>query len=214
MAATAAALFVAFWICVGLSIAWVDYRAYRRAGPLHGRPTPIAELEDGREAKLVGTVRLAEQGLKAPVSGRPCAGWVMRVARRSWLRWKPLKTDRRATGFYLDDGTGEVFVPLDDANVRVSLVTGARYTTRRRGKIRRALRAVLGEVRQAHPRARIRCDEGAIVEGTRVAVYGRVRRRPDARPEKVEAYRTRPYAYVLEAADEGLHLSDDRAALG
>lgn len=204
-----------FWMSVGLSILLADMWAWRRAGPLQVKPSRVDELRDGDEAKLVGTVRLldeVEEGepLRAPVSGRTCAGFELRIARRGLLRWSPLGVAREGRGFYLDDGTGAVLVPLDD-EVRVDLCTAARSHEGKRGRVRRRLRryveAWIGE-------GPVRCDEGLLVPGARVAVYGRMRERPDARPSQEGHYRTRPYRFVVEAARDGLLVSDDRAVLG
>ncbi|MEM9074064.1 MAG: GIDE domain-containing protein [Myxococcota bacterium] len=211
MAATAAALFVSFWIMLGLSILLADVSAYRRTGPLHKPPRAIEKLDDGEEVKLVGTVRLADDALKAPVSGKPCAGYEVRVARRRLMRWRPVRVARERVGFFLDDGTGEVFVRLDEG-AQVQLVTSARYRASR--KLRRSIRGVLGNLLQEAPARSYRCDEGALTEGARVAVYGVARQVSDARPEREDGYRARRYRFVVESAREGLYVSDERAALG
>ncbi|MCA9614669.1 MAG: hypothetical protein H6724_04275 [Sandaracinus sp.] len=204
-----------FWISIGLSILFVDLRAWRRAGPMQVRPKAVEALHDGEEAKLVGTVQLLEESdggepLRAPVSGRLCAGFELRLARRGWLRWLPLARTREGRGFYLDDGTGAVLVPWNE-DVRIELCTAARSHEGKRGRVRRALRPHVAPFLSS---GAVRCDEGLLVPGARVAVYGRVRERPDQRPSQDGSYRVRPYRFVLEPSRDGLLVSDDRAVLG
>lgn len=204
-----------FWISIGLSILFFDLRAWRRAGPLQVKPRTVRELSDGEVAKLVGTVRLLDEDedaepIRAPVSGRTCAGFELRVARRGLLRWLPLATAREGRGFYLDDGTGAVLVPLDD-EVKIELCTAARSHEGRRGRVRRALRSYVAPFLRE---GAVRCDEGLLVPGALVAVYGRMSERPDARPSRDGDYRRRPYRFVVEPSQDGLIVSDDRAVLG
>jgi len=204
-----------FWMSIGLSILFFDVRAWRRAGPMQVKPRPVSELADGDVAKLVGTVRLLDEDeeaepLRAPVSGRPCAGFELRVARRGLIRWRSLATAREGRGFYLDDGTGAVLVPLDD-DVKVELCTAARSHEGEGGRVRRALRRYVAPF--VHEGA-VRCDEGLLAPGALVAVYGRMRERPDPRPSREGDYRRRPYRFVVEPSHDGLLVSDDRAVLG
>ena len=209
MAAAAFGFFASF-LFFALSILVADWFAFRKGGPLQKRRTRIGDVEEGRAVKLVGTVRLGDQTVRAPVSGRECAGYEIRIARRMRLRWRDVKRTRAGVGFYLDDGSGEVFVPLD-AGVRVQLCTSMRV---RRSKLRARVRRILGGLLDEAPARAYRCDEGLLTPGSRVAVYGVVRTHPEHRQERLDAYRTGKYCYVLEPAEEGLYVSDDRAAFG
>lgn len=215
MAAVSASIFGSFWIALGLIILMADIRAFRRAGPLRRKRTRVAELEDGRAAKLVGVVRLGSERLRAPLSGRSCAGWQVATAARRLLRWRPVGTERGSAGFYLDDGTGEVFVPLDD-EVELDLCVAARSHRRKGGRVPQKLKALIGPQVAADERPRAyRCEERTLTDGMRVAVYGVFRSRPDGRPESARSYRGRSYCFVAETgAPEGVHVSDDRATLG
>ena len=215
MAAISASIFGSFWVALGLLILLTDARAFRRAGPLRRRRTRIADLEDGRSAKLVGVIRLHEgDALEAPISGRACAGWVVATARRRWFRWRRLGTQNRTRGFYLDDGTGEVFVPLDRCS-HLDLRLAARAHKLRRQRTPRRLRALLEPHVEADEGGTFRCDERALFDGMRVAVYAVFRSQPDRRAETARTYRGRTYCFVAEPAPEdGVHISDDRATLG
>jgi len=215
MLTLAATLFMSFWISVGLSILIADVRAYRRHGPLHTRPTTVAELEDGCAGKLVGTVRLADAPVKAPVTGRACAAYVLRVAARNkLLRWKPVHTEQAAGGFYLDDGTGEVFVPLENAQLLLGVDARKTESSRSR-RTSRNLRRLLRRIDDEAGAARVyRCDEGALVDGNKVAVYGTFRKVPDSRPSEAEDYRSRAYRFEAAPGQAPVFVSDDRAALG
>ncbi|MEO0325804.1 MAG: hypothetical protein AAF447_22825 [Myxococcota bacterium] len=213
MAATAGLLFIGFWIAVGFGILLADLRAYRRAGPLQARPVRVEELEDGMAAKLVGTLRLPAKALRAPVSGRPCAGYEVRIAQKRRFWWRDVGTRREAGGFYLDDGTGEVFVPLSE-ETSLQLITAARYTKNQRRRGPKAVRRLLDSWLTEEPAASYRCDEGALVDGQRVAVYGVFRRRPDQRPASVDDYRSRPQHFVAEPGADRVYVSDLRESLG
>ncbi len=215
MAAVSASIFGSFWVALGLIILLADVRAFRRAGPLRRKRTRVADLEDGKPAKLVGIVRLGAETLKAPLSGRACAGWQVATAARRLFRWRPVGTCRGTAGFYLDDGTGEVFVPLD-GDVTMDLAVGARAHKRKRGRLPSKLGPLIGPLVEADPRpTSYRCDEHTITDGMRVAVYGLFRSRPDQRPESARSYRGRSYCFVAETdAAERIHVSDDRATLG
>jgi len=215
MAAVSASIFGSFWVALGLIILLADVRAFRRAGPLRRKRTRVADLEDGRAAKLVGIVRLGSDTLRAPLSGRSCAGWQVATAARRLFRWRPVGTTRSAAGFYLDDGTGEVFVPLD-GEVAMDLAVAARARKPKRGRVPGKLEPLISAHVEADDRPRTyRCDEHMITEGMRVAVYGVFRSRPDKRPESARSYRGRSFCFVAETdAAEGVHVSDDRATLG
>ena len=215
MAAVSASIFGSFWVALGLIILLADIRAFRRAGPLRRQRTRVADLKDGRPAKLVGVVRLGDETLRAPISGRACAGWQVKTAARRRFRWRPIAATRAVAGFYLDDGTGEVFVPLDDA-AALDLSVAARTHKRTRHPLPGKLRPLIGSLvdGEPHPRS-YRCEEHTLTEGMRVAVYGVFRSRPDRRPESARSYRGRSYCFVAETdAPEGIHVSDDRATLG
>lgn len=208
--ATAAFTFFSSFLVFAFSLLIADWLSFRRAGPLQAKRTPIKDVEEGTAVKLVGTVRLSEERVKAPVSGRECAGYEVRVARKKRMRWRPVKSERRGVGFFLDDGSGEVFVPLND-ETSVRLCTSMRV---RRNKYRSAVRRVLGGLLDEAPARAYRCDEGVLTPGSRVAVYGIVRTVPERRQDRLSTYRSGEFQYVLEPADEGLHVSDDRAAFG
>jgi hypothetical protein len=213
MAAISASVFGSFWVALGLVILLADIRAFRRAGPLRRKRTRVADLEDGTAAKLVGIVRLGGETLRAPLSGRSCAGWQVATAARNLLRWRPVARNRRTAGFYLDDGTGEVFVPLD-GEVELDLSVAARVHKSKRGRVPKRLRGLLASYVESDERPRAyRCEEQMITDGMRVAVYGVFRSRPDQRPESARSYRGRSYCFVTET-EADVHVSDDRATLG
>lgn len=211
MLASAAALFAALWILLGLSILASDMRAHRRAGPLVRRPTRIADLVDGTPAKLVGRLHLGDETLRAPLSGRECAAYEVRVDRRRRLRWRECERRRGQSGFYVDDGSGEVFVPVDGP-LRLQLEVDSRYWSGKRAT--RALARFIGVLAKADPKARFRCDEATLGEGAKVAIYGSFRRQPARHENGERPYRERAFEFVAEPADGAIHISDARAALG
>lgn len=149
------------------------------------------------------------------MSGRRCAGYRVRVATKKSLfsGWVPKREERRTEGFYLDDGTGEVYVPLDEVHPVLMLATDARFTRGKNKPIRRALRDLL----RVGDGAKVRFDEGAIIEGGRVAVFGTFRRRPDPRQSHTrEDYREKALCFVAEAEEASalLYVSDERSFLG
>ena len=213
VAALTMSAFGAFWVALGLMILWTDVRAFRRAGPLRRRRTCVADLQDGAAAKVVGRVRLGTTFFRAPLSGRRCAGWQVDTAQRKLWRWRPVATATEVAGFYLDDGTGEIYVPLDRrAELQLCIQARARV-----GRGRNATRAVeslvegsLGEALSST----YRCDERALTDGQRIAVYGIFHRTPDSRPSEARDYRGRAYQFVATLeADEPVRISDDRSTL-
>ncbi|MEM9863081.1 MAG: hypothetical protein AAF938_15910 [Myxococcota bacterium] len=212
MAATAAALFALFWISMGLSILFADYRNRRRVGPLSAPSTRIADLQDGATAKLVGEVRLGDATEEAPLSGRTCAAYRVRVDARRKLRWRALEEQRAAHGFFVNDGSGEVFVPADE-HTELLLTTDGRFVDKPKKRASRALRRLLKPFRKEDPKSKMRCDEATLQEVSRVAVYGVFRQRPGVRAEDAADYRSRAYQFVAEPADEGLFVSDERGVI-
>ena len=194
MAATAASLFVGFWIVVGLGILLADAVVWGRGGPLvRTVATPIEQLREGAVAKVVGTVRLSGEALEAPASGRPCACWDVRVHRRvERFRWEHLGHHARAGAFVLDDGTGEVLIP---EGAMLEVLPDARFHRR---VLRPALRGLLGALRPGPAPQIYRCDEAVIRAGSRVAVYGVFHREPDRRDDREDGYRARRWRMVAD----------------
>ena len=149
--------------------------------------------------------------LRARASERRFAGGT----RERFLRWREVDATTEGHGFYLDDGTGEVFVPGSSAT-RLDLGLAARQRLSKSGRGPRRLRERLAELVATTPRRHAyRCDERALVDGMRVAVYGVFHAEPDRRPGEARSYRGREFCFVAEPdADGGVHISDDRATLG
>jgi len=74
----------------------------------------IGEFPDGTIAKVVGSLVLVGEPLMAPLSGRPCAYYDIRVQEyRSSGKsgsWHTIIRESQGTDFMLEDGTGKAII--------------------------------------------------------------------------------------------------------
>ncbi|MBW2735681.1 MAG: hypothetical protein JRH20_25125 [Deltaproteobacteria bacterium] len=147
-------------------------------------PTTIANAEDGKVVKLVGTVAYASEPLEAPLSGRPCVYYHVRLANESVL----LATEIRSCAeMWVVDESGRALVEIDGDNGTYSeeVTPGvcakkdfrsyssgffARSNTRQRAFLRRCSHFTDAERFY---------DEGILEAGEEVVVVGLCKREPD-----------------------------------
>ena len=136
--------------------------------------TPIGELAEGRQVKVVGVVEDRDT-IPAPLTQRPCVGWTIRTvaADGGWVLDRIARSG--ACDFWLrDDSGGRVRVHGARAGLVIA-IGNAVSAARERGMVQR---------------------EALLVPGDRVAVIAMVRRELD--PGGVSMYRDAPTRLVLD----------------
>ncbi|HTN89028.1 MAG TPA: hypothetical protein VL242_35365 [Sorangium sp.] len=189
----------------------------RRAGaqPLHS----IHDFPDGAVGRIVGKAGyLGEDRLIAPLTGRACAAWFVRVVgvELAGSRHPPLEACGAAP-FALSDDTGLAIVHtagislLLDTDVTEALGFSGRPPPR----LLHFLRTRGKEGRRVMIDWRLSWQEGILAEGQRVAVVGRGRREVD--PDSPQGdYRHAATRLVMERDrdDENLVVSTFARSLG
>jgi hypothetical protein len=191
----------------------------RRLGAM--RLHSIHGFLDGAVGRIVGTAgHLAEERAIAPLSGRACAAWFVRVTgAESSTRGGgvPVVEAGGAAPFTVSDETGQAIVRARE--VTALLPFDSTETLGAFGKPPpRVLRFLREHRREESPLAidwRLSWQEGILAEGQRVAVVGRGRREID--PEAAEGgYRRAATRLVMTGAgeDEELFMSTFAGSLG
>jgi hypothetical protein len=144
---------------------------------------PIANVQDGARACIVGTVE-ATGGLRTPMTNQPCAGWFISIVETGIA-------DRRFAGalachgeMVVRDETGSAVVVFESARVALptttsddwptGLSTRQSWTATERDAFDRS------KARLNYPRSSgVRFQEHAIFHGARIYVYGHAQREPD-----------------------------------
>lgn len=104
---------------------WLSFRAFADARLLAEiGATPMGELTDGLH-EVRGAVK-APNGVSAPVSSRPCVGWRIVVEQQRRSAWELIYDKREIGPFTMSDGTGEVQVSPETAELVLARTTRAR----------------------------------------------------------------------------------------
>jgi hypothetical protein len=104
---------------------WLVARSFPLDGTLRYPAARIADAREGRPATLTGVVRPRGELLVAPLSGRPCVAWQVRVRLREMSFDERRLVDEAAQDFLLDDGTESVLVA--GADCELSLPDGSSF---------------------------------------------------------------------------------------
>jgi hypothetical protein len=137
--------------------------------------TRVAELSEGKRAKVVGVVEAAAATMPAPLTQRPCVGWTIRTvaADGGWVIDRVARSG--GCDFWLRDADGGR-VLVHGGRAAVVLATGAALSAaREQGLVQR---------------------EAIFAPGDRVIVVGMVRRELD--PGGVAMYRDAPTRLSLD----------------
>jgi hypothetical protein len=190
----------------------------RRLGaqPVHS----IHAFPDGAIGRIVGKAgHLEEEELIAPLTGRACAAWFVRVSgANSYARGEtPLIEARGAASFTVSDKTGQAIIRPDDVSLLLAFdVTETLGLSRQPPpRLLRFLREHGKDGSRIALDWRLSWQEGIIAEGQRVAVIGRGRRETD--PEAAEgSYRKAATRLVMTCGgeDEDLFVSTFAGSLG
>lgn len=179
-----------WWLVVTLSLAALIFKFFfsrsavikrrlRRSGRV-----PIKNFPDGGMAKIVGRLDYAGKPLKAPLTGRRCAQYVVEVEEQGDSgEWHRLTKEEDRRDFFLDDGTGEALVKLQGA--RIAVTKDRKY---RSGPFKDATPLLEGFLSSHSQKStgllgfnkRLRYQEGVLRKGEDVAVYGVGRWEKDA----------------------------------
>jgi hypothetical protein len=174
---------------------------------------PVAALRAGDEARVVGHVEYAEPPLTAPLSGRRCCHYELRVGSLAAGTRLATHVERASQPFFLRDATGRVGVDPRDAAL-LDVVLDLRFIAREldaeaRFELERVLHAS-GDPRALallERRDELYFVEGAFEEGELVCAHGRATR---SEPSGAGlGYRDRASALALEAPPGGLLFLSD-----
>lgn len=187
------------WVVLALFAAATAYSLHQRYTSTAARirrtlrRTPRSDVASAREqemVKVVGVIDFMGEPLKAPISGRPCAGYEVTVHLEGRNGGQRLVRDVAHTDFWLNDGTGTALVRMKDAQVRIH-----RDAHRRSGTFKNAT-PELDAFLHKHGMSSVdvafgvsfnkalRYEEGVLEKGERVAVAGYATREADIREGK------------------------------
>jgi hypothetical protein len=144
----------------------------------------IGRMEEDAHGLVVGEVQSSACTVIAPLSGRPCVYYRVRVselrarsgfAARHHLTWEPLIDEQHGVEFLLDDGTGRVRIDPTRASIDLRTVwTRVNGSSSPVNRHEAALlrRHRLTELDGLGRRRRLRFEEIAIEVGQQVAAIG------------------------------------------
>lgn len=164
--------------------AWRRRRANRAA-----RRVTIGDAPEGVRVRVVGTVADVAS-LRAPMTGRRCAGYHVVIEERIGQHWMWRAEQREGRELVIDDATGRAIGELtaaaisDEISVRVGRATATDPIV-----LAMMARSRLPDA----PRGQLRWRERALEVGTPVAVVGLAVREPDPDAvRRVTGYRAGP----------------------
>lgn len=180
------------------------------------RARPIREAIEGMTVKVVGVVRAAAATLRAPLTGRECVYFDVRMEEaasddhressdeRKRSRRRVSVRDREAVDFVVEDESGRALVRTGDVQVVVLRDVDESVRGGERPEVDELLRL------HGHSPRSLTVREGSIAIGERVAVVGEASWTFDDDAPGPESYRLRPQLLVLSTtADHPLIVSDD-----
>ncbi len=217
------ALWLASMALLGLGAATLEALRARRGSPLErardrARRAPeraVAALRAGDQARVVGRVELGESPLTAPLSGRRCCHYELRVGSLAQGSHLEPHVERASQPFFLRDETGRV--AIDPRNALLDTVLDLRFVAEEldvetRFELERVLHASGDPSKLAllEQREQLYFVEGAFEEGELLSAFGRAA--PSERGGAGLGYRDRAPTLALEAPRGGpLYLSDSLA---
>ncbi len=152
------------------------------------RRSDVATAPEGRMTKVVGVIDYVGEPLRAPISGRPCAGYEVTV----WLEGKNggdrILRDAAQTDFWLNDGTGTALIRMKDARSQIHWDTTKKSgpfnapTPELEAFLRRHGQASTDEAFGVSFNRALRYEEGVLEGGEKVAALGYATRQEDVSP--------------------------------
>jgi len=194
-------------------------RQLRRHDPLVDvSRTAIAEAKGG-PVKIVGTLKIVGEPLRAPFSGLTCAYWDVTISQAGGEEGGTLDIfyKRMTSDFLVDDGTGPALVKCPPNALLDFAIRGNAPAWDLRNlpaQLDWFLSTYGYTPGLVHGRPST-YRERALVSGEQVAVYGHGHREPD--PDLAASggtYRERPTRLVVEPLDSRLRLSNYPSVVG
>lgn len=182
-------------------------RTLRRAPP-----TAISAMREDVRGKIVGRVHAVDELLEAPITGRRCVAYMIRIVPQDQSTSPSALHESKAVRFVVDDGSGRALVDPTNARLAIGGGTETQAGTLEDMPIRLAM---LLEQRGTHPSRRMLFREAVIVDGESIAVLGAGTREPDPDAAPAASYRGEPATRLrlTSSAKHPLVISDDPAAL-
>ncbi len=180
-------LFISF--CVGVYVFWRNFKKtiYYRAPTALGRAprVAIADAGQGQTVKVQGRVEIGQRTLEAPLSGKRCVSWRVRVQEEhtfgnvdgpGTLQWETIVEETASVDFRVRDDSGVALVLPDGAEVLFDW--DERYgegMLEDESNTPRLLQFMRKSGRRT-PACKVRYEEGSLVEGEVAQVLGTVSR--------------------------------------
>jgi hypothetical protein len=160
--------------------------------------TLIGEVRDGKAVRLVGRLRLSLPPLSAPVTGKSCAYYFLRILEVDRESVREIERLDNRLDFTIEDGSGRALVRVDNA----------RFVARIAETDRSERLDVLERFRLSR-RGQLILQESLVCPDDEVTVVGTARWEIDPKLE-AESYREAPRRLVLEAtAARPMHITND-----
>jgi hypothetical protein len=173
----------------GVAIVARGVNRWRAAAPPPVPRWPIGRVPEHATCRVIGAVAPTARAVIAPLSGRPCVYYRVRVselrarpglAARHHRAWVPLVDEQHGVAFVVDDGSGQIRIDPDDAAIELRTAschdtTGRQLTRDEAALLRRHRVSPLDGL--GMPR-RLRFEQVAIEIGQAVAAVGTCARDP------------------------------------
>jgi hypothetical protein len=222
------------WLVFGLAAGAVGFVRFfihhysdeevARRGLRNARHYPIHAFPKGRVGRIVGAVRYADRTLEAPISGRTCAAYVVRVhgppLDGKGGSARELLKEIKACPFFVEDTTGRAVVSPALATIALTVDTAPRsgLFNDAAGRVEKLLRRHGQGSSGILFHKNLRFEESALEEDDLVAIYGQGHHEIDPDPDPSAAargnYRDRATRLVIEPTRSGrLYISDAPSTL-
>jgi hypothetical protein len=131
----------------------------------------IASMGEGEIARMIGHARVHHTALEAPLTGRACFYYIVRVERENGDDgWSEVVREEQGVPFVLDDGTGRALVDATRAELALEFDRRDRIGMWQQPDARQS--AFLSRYSRLHAAHTYRFREAAIEVDERIAVLG------------------------------------------
>lgn len=198
----------------------------RRTESYKPLPVPIEKVSGGRVASIAGRVTKPQEPVVAPISGRRCVFYQVRVVRQLEDDGEEVICENHGTDFTVADESGEALIRMADAEVvvdRAANVESGEFDAAsaameallaRHNETSTATEAMLAQHNPRTPGSsgnrRLRYIEGVVQEGDMVTVLGRGEWEPDPSAKSDASYREMGTRLVFSAVKNQRLVVSDR----